>query len=110
MIEQYQNIKLKKVKRQQIEFVLFNEKLVKEITMKDLKMYDFIFFKVSDFLYGVKDGLKTTNIYGRITEIREKAIQINYTEWFPKSQIRNIYKKKEKIQTKLIKFYEVEKE
>jgi hypothetical protein len=106
MIEMFQNIKLKKVKRQQIDFVVFNRRLVKKISIDKITMFDYIFFRITGFLYERKEGMKSRNVYGRITDIREKAIQINYTSWFPKSQITEIFKRKERIQLKLIKFYE----
>jgi len=106
MLEQFQNIKLKKVKRPQLDFITFNKNLVKEIKINELEEYQYIFFRVTQFLYDNKNELKSRNVYGRVTEIRPKAIQINYTSWFPKSQINEVYKRKEKIQTKLMKFYE----
>ena len=110
MIEMFQNIKLKKVKRLQLDYIAFNKSLVKEIKINDVREFDYIFFRVTNFLYENKEGLTSRNIYGRVTDIRHKAIQINYTSWFPKSQITVIYQRKEKIQTKLMKFYEVKKE
>ena len=106
MLELFQNIKLKKVKRKQLDFINFNRKLVKEINLDEVKEFDYIFFRITNFLYEVKEGITSRNIYGRVTDVRAKAIQINYTSWFPKSQINEVYKRKEKIQTKLMKFYE----
>jgi len=106
VIETYSNIKLPSVKKKQLEKIIFNTKLVFERKISEIEMYDYVFVVVTQYIYEQSDKIPSTKIYGRVTDIRERAIQLNYTLWLPKSQINKMYVKKPLKQTTLLMFYE----
>ena len=105
-IELYENIKIPNIKKAQVKEVYFSKKLALEL--KDMRLlnaleFKFIFFKIPKWLAEVTNH-NSTKLYGKITKISPKGIQINYSEWFPISQISQIFYLKETEQTNLIKF------
>ena len=105
-IELYENVKIPNTKKAQIKDVYFCRKYA--IELMDLRLingleFKFIFFIIPKWLMEATNHY-TTKLYGRITKVSPKGIQINFSEWFPKSQIIKVFYLKETEQTTLIKF------
>lgn len=105
-IDLYENVQIPNSKKAQVKEVYFNKKYALEL--KDMRLinaleFKFIFFHIPKWLMEATNH-KSTKLYGKITEVRPKAIKINFSEWFPKSQILKVFYLKETDQINLIKF------
>jgi len=105
-IELYQNIQIENSPKPQVKEVYMNIKLV--IRLTDMRLFNalehkFIFFEIPKWLMDEND-FNSVKLYGKITKISSLGFQINYTQWFPKSQIINIYYMNKQRETNLIKF------
>ena len=93
-IKRHKNIKNDSfIKKPQPDYIYFNEKLCRKKTMSEIDdcLGYSVFFQISQWLAQQKN-FNTVYLYGKVTDIKEKALQINFSTWFPKSQITNIYK------------------
>ena len=104
-IELYQNIQIENSPKPQVKEVYMNIKLV--IRLTDMRLFNalehkFIFFEIPKWLMKQND-FTSVKLYGKITKVSPLGFQINYTQWFPKSQIINIFYLNERRETDLIK-------
>jgi len=93
MKEEYHNIKMNGLKKPQLEKIILNKRYVDKITKEEIKNHlnYRVFIKIPSWLATV-NNLKSNQIYGRITKITPKAIQLNYADFYvPISQIQKIY-------------------
>jgi len=107
-IELYENVQIPNTKKAQVKEVYFNRKYA--IELKDLRLinaleFKFIFFHIPKWLMEATN-FNSTKLYGKITKVSNKGIQINFSQWFPKSQILKVFYLKETEQVNLIKFME----
>lgn len=95
-MREYLNIQFKSFinAKPQPDKIIFNPKLCYKLpnNYNELKYIEGknIFFTCPDWITEQK-GLKSIYIYGKVTQVRPKSIQINFTEFFPISQISDIY-------------------
>lgn len=93
MKEEYYNIKMNGFKKPQLEKIVLNKRFVSKITKEEIKNHlnYRVFVKIPSWL-ATANKLKSNQIYGKITKITPKAIQLNYSNLFiPISQIQEIY-------------------
>ena len=105
-IQLYQNILIENSPKPQVKEVYMNIKLVIQLT--DMRLFNalehkFIFFEVPKWLME-ENNFTSVRLYGKVTKISPLGFQVNYTQWFPKSQIVRLYYLIEKRDTNLIKF------
>lgn len=89
---EYQNIKMSGLNKPQLETIVLNPRFVDKISKDDIRNYQGFraFIKIPSWL-AEANNLKSFKIYGRITKITEKAIMLNYSDFFiPISQIQEI--------------------
>ena len=101
-------------KRPQIDSIILDRKkcLKINITYETLRNYlgSRIFFTITQFIAKEKN-LKSVYCFGKITEVKPKAIQLNlsHNNWIPISQIKEILVYKEDKKLLLTDFTEVKK-
>jgi len=108
-LEKYKYVQIDGLKKKQIDLVIFNSKFAIEKPIEDIDKLNgrFVFFIISNWLCRQEDfPFNTTKLYGRITDVRPKSFQINFSMWFPKSQLKKIFVKTTKQQYRLINFME----
>lgn len=113
MIEnEYINIKMVGLKKPQLDKIVLNKRFVDTINREEIKNYlNFrAFIKIPSWL-AQSNELKSNQIYGRITKITPKAIQLNYSYFFiPISQIQEIHIRRNTLkheQTLLTQYEEI---
>lgn len=105
-IQLYKNILIENSPKPQVKEVYMNIKLVNQLT--DMRLFNalkhkFIFFEIPKWLME-ENNFTSVRLYGKMTKVSPLGFQVNYTKWFPKSQIIRIYYLKERKETDLIKF------
>jgi len=91
-LNEYQNIKMSGLNKPQLETIVLNPKFVDKIPVDKIREYQGYraFIKIPSWL-ATANNLKSFKIYGRITKITEKAIVLNYADFFiPISQITEV--------------------
>lgn len=89
---EYHNIKMSGLNKPQLETIMLNPRFVDKIPIEEIKDYQGYraFIKLPSWL-AKANNLKSFKVYGRITKITPKAIQLNYADFFiPISQIQEI--------------------
>lgn len=81
------------INKPQVENVMFNKNLCEKIERKDCKknLGRSIFFIITEWLLSKNTRLKSIYLYGKITKVTPKALEINFSIYIPLSQIRDIY-------------------
>jgi len=108
--QEYQNIKMEGLNKPQLETIVLNPRFVDKIEVEEIRDYQNsrVFIKIPSWL-AKANNLKSFKIYGRITKITEKAIMLNYSNFFiPISQIQEvlIHRNQPRQQQTLLTSYE----
>ena len=103
----YKNIQLKGIVKPQVSNVAFVKDVTIELNISDLKnnIGNNIYFIIPRWL-AEKKHFSSCKLYGKITAVSPRGIQISYAEWFPISQLRKIHKYTGGKQTNILKFVE----
>jgi len=103
----FENVRIKKVKKPQVKEVIFYSKLAKELDKEEIRdLKDkFVFVILPRWLVKEK-GFSSCRLYGRVTRVSRKGFQLNFSEWFPISQIKHLFIHQKSKQSDMLKFVE----
>jgi len=105
----FHNIKIKDTKKAQVSFVYLHKGFAKRLQPEEIRKLKgkYVFFIIPQWL-AIEKNFSSTKLHGKVTAVSTKGVRINFTEWFPISQIRELYILSKGKQDNLIKFMENE--